>query len=52
MTTMLITGATGVLGRATIPALLDAGYHVKALSRSDFRDEVRLHQLQSAPFAG
>ncbi|MFN8594196.1 MAG: NAD(P)-dependent oxidoreductase [Thermomicrobiales bacterium] len=34
MATIFVTGPTGVLGRATIPRLLAAGYRVRALSRS------------------
>ncbi|MFI0258324.1 SDR family oxidoreductase [Streptomyces sp. NPDC017056] len=33
MTTILVTGGTGTLGRALIPRLLDAGHDVRALSR-------------------
>jgi nucleoside-diphosphate-sugar epimerase len=33
-----VTGPTGVLGRATIPLLIAAGYQVKALSRSTAND--------------
>jgi uncharacterized protein YbjT (DUF2867 family) len=32
--TVLVTGATGTLGRATTPALVAAGHEVRALSRS------------------
>jgi len=39
---IFVTGATGVLGRATIPVLLDLGYSVRALSRSESNDaEIR-----------
>jgi nucleoside-diphosphate-sugar epimerase len=38
MATVFITGATGVLGRATIPLLLAKGYAVRALSRSAEND--------------
>ncbi len=34
-TTVLVTGATGFIGRHTVNALLDAGYAVRALCRSD-----------------
>jgi uncharacterized protein YbjT (DUF2867 family) len=33
MATVLVTGGTGVLGRATVPLLLDAGHEVRVLSR-------------------
>jgi uncharacterized protein YbjT (DUF2867 family) len=33
MATVLVTGGTGVLGRATVPLLLDAGHDVRVLSR-------------------
>lgn len=39
MATVFITGATGVLGRATIPRLLAAGHLVRALSRNSRSDE-------------
>lgn len=32
---MLVTGATGVLGRGLVPALVACGHHVHALARSD-----------------
>ncbi len=38
MSTVFVTGGTGVLGRATIPQLLAAGYSVRALSRSEAND--------------
>ena len=38
MTTVFVTGATGVLGRATIPQLLASGYTVRALSRGEAND--------------
>ena len=38
MTTVFVTGATGVLGRATIPQLLASGYTVRALSRGGGSD--------------
>ncbi|HLL50713.1 MAG TPA: NAD(P)-dependent oxidoreductase, partial [Thermomicrobiales bacterium] len=38
MSTLFVTGATGVLGRATIPQLLAAGYTVRALSRREGND--------------
>jgi len=36
--TIFVSGATGVLGRATIPVLLTRGYGVRALSRSESND--------------
>src|SRR3954447_11022094 len=39
MATVFVTGATGVLGLATIPRLLAAGYRVRALSRSAGNDD-------------
>jgi nucleoside-diphosphate-sugar epimerase len=39
MATVFITGATGVLGRATIPRLLAAGHQVRALSRTAGSDD-------------
>ena len=38
MATVFVTGATGVLGRATIPQLLASGYTVRALARSEEND--------------
>jgi nucleoside-diphosphate-sugar epimerase len=38
MTAVFVTGATGVLGRATIPQLLASGYSVRALSRGEAND--------------
>jgi nucleoside-diphosphate-sugar epimerase len=32
---ILVTGATGVLGRATVPLLIAAGHHVRGLARSE-----------------
>lgn len=36
---ILVTGATGFVGQSLIPSLLDAGYEVRALSRSRKRAE-------------
>jgi 2-alkyl-3-oxoalkanoate reductase len=38
MTTIFVTGATGVLGRATIPQLRASGQTVRALSRGEAND--------------
>ncbi len=38
MSTIFVTGATGVLGRATVPRLMGTGHTVRALSRSDGND--------------
>ena len=40
MTTVFVTGATGVLGRATVPQLVASGYTVRALSRGEANDAV------------
>jgi nucleoside-diphosphate-sugar epimerase len=39
MSTVFVTGATGVIGRATVPRLIAAGYTVRALSRSAANDD-------------
>lgn len=33
MATVLVTGATGFIGRRLVPALIDAGHHVRAMTR-------------------
>lgn len=44
MTNVFVTGATGVLGRRVVPALVRAGHEVTAVSRS----EAKAHQLRRA----
>jgi nucleoside-diphosphate-sugar epimerase len=44
MATLFVTGATGVLGRATIPQLVASGYTVRALSRGEANDAA-IHAL-------
>ena len=51
MTTVFVTGATGVLGRATIPHLLASGHVVQALSRSAANDAV-IRALGAEPVRG
>ena len=51
MTTVFVTGATGVLGRATIPQLLASGYSVSALSRSEANDAA-IRALGAEPVRG
>src|SRR6185312_1554505 len=48
ITTALVTGAAGLLGRATAIALADAGVEVHALVRSkqqSFRDDIVFHEV-------
>jgi uncharacterized protein YbjT (DUF2867 family) len=42
--TVLVTGATGYVGGRLIPALLEAGYHVRSMARS-------LEKLKARPWA-
>ncbi len=51
MATVFVTGATGVLGSATIPLLLERGYSVRALSRSDSND-AEIRALGAEPIRG
>jgi nucleoside-diphosphate-sugar epimerase len=48
MATVFVTGATGVLGRATIPQLLASGYSVRALSRGEANDAA-IRALRAEP---
>jgi nucleoside-diphosphate-sugar epimerase len=48
---IFITGATGVLGRATIPNLLEAGHRVRALARSAV-DAQRFRDVGVEPIVG
>jgi nucleoside-diphosphate-sugar epimerase len=47
---IFVTGATGVLGRATVPLLLAAGHRVRGLARSTANDTL-LRQLGAEPVA-
>ncbi len=51
MTTVFVTGPTGVLGRATIPKLLASGYIVRALSRGEASDAA-IRALGAEPVRG
>lgn len=51
MSTVFVTGATGVIGRATIPHLVAAGHAVRALSRSEANDET-IRALGAEPVRG
>jgi nucleoside-diphosphate-sugar epimerase len=51
MSTVFVTGPTGVIGRATIPRLLAAGYTVRALSRSAANDEA-IRAMGAEPVRG
>ncbi len=45
MAQVLVTGATGALGREVVPAALSAGHRVRAMSRHDHPDhDVRWHR--------
>jgi UDP-glucose 4-epimerase len=49
--TALVTGAAGLLGRATVIALAEAGVHVHALVRDStqrFRDDIDFHEVDLA----
>ena len=51
MTTVFVTGATGVLGHATVPQLLASGYTVRALSRGEAND-ASIRALGAEPVRG
>ncbi|MBW3633938.1 MAG: NAD-dependent epimerase/dehydratase family protein [Chloroflexi bacterium] len=51
MSAVFVTGATGVLGRTTIPLLLAAGYSVRALSHSESNDAA-IRALGAEPARG
>jgi nucleoside-diphosphate-sugar epimerase len=51
MITVLVTGATGVLGRATIPQLLASGLTVRGLSRGEANDAA-IRALGAEPVRG
>src|SRR5215212_3131125 len=51
MATVFVTGATGVLGRATIPKLLASGFIVRALSRGEANDAT-IRALGAEPVRG
>ena len=39
--TIFVTGATGYVGGRLVPALLDAGYHVRCVARDPRKLELR-----------
>ena len=51
MATVFVSGATGVLGRATVPQLLASGHAVRALSRSEGNDAA-IRALGAEPVRG
>ena len=51
MSTIFVTGPTGVLGRATTPLLVASGYAVRALSRSEANDAA-IRALGAEPVRG
>jgi len=48
MSTILVTGATGFVGRHTVPALIAAGHHVVALVRTPAAGEALVARLPAA----
>ena len=51
MATLFVSGATGVLGRATVPQLLSSGHTVRALSRGEGNDAA-IRALGAEPVRG
>jgi nucleoside-diphosphate-sugar epimerase len=51
MATVFVSGATGVLGRATVPQLLASGHTVRALSRGEANDAA-IRALGGEPVRG
>jgi nucleoside-diphosphate-sugar epimerase/uncharacterized protein YjeT (DUF2065 family) len=49
--TLFVSGATGVIGRATVPQLLASGHTVRALSRSETNDAA-IRALGAEPVRG
>jgi uncharacterized protein YbjT (DUF2867 family) len=49
---VLVTGATGTLGRRVVPAALAAGHQVSALSRRDRTDDSAVHWRRGDLLAG
>jgi NADH dehydrogenase len=52
MATILLTGASGFVGSHTLPVLVDAGHHVRALVRTDAATAKVLARLTPAQQAG
>lgn len=52
MATILLTGASGFVGSHTLPALIDAGHHVRALVRTDAATAKVLARLTPRQQAG
>ena len=52
MSTILVTGASGFVGRHVVPALLGSGHRVVAFVRSTEAGEAVLHRLPAALAAG